>query len=255
MMGITALKGGLTVQYLLPCTGGYLMVEAGDHREFPRFLSKLKKAGVDPREIRYLFLTHHHGDHAGFTASLREISDCRIIAHREAAPFMREGSISLAPGGGATTRLVKFIFSLGLRLNRAVKTGEGNILVEGGFPPVEPQEGDILVQGDDNEILRSLGVPGKIMHTPGHTPDSITLLLDDGSCFCGDAATSFALWLGTRYCCFYITDMAANYQTWRKMLDAGARTIYPAHGKPFPAEKLQSNLDHYSQEDLQPISI
>ena len=84
-MDIIAVKGGLTVQYLLPCTGGYLMVEAGDESEFPRFLSKLKKGGVDPRKIRYLFLTHHHGDHAGFTALLRETSDCRIIAHRKAA--------------------------------------------------------------------------------------------------------------------------------------------------------------------------
>ena len=100
MKGFTALKGGLTVQYLLPCTDGYLMVEAGDHRQFPRFLRNLKKAGVEPQEIRYLLLTHHHGDHAGFTKSLREISDCRIIAHnREVVSFIREGSISLAPAG------------------------------------------------------------------------------------------------------------------------------------------------------------
>lgn len=253
MKKLIALKGGLTIQHLLPCTGGYLMVEAGDHREFPRFLRKLKKVGVNPREIRYLVLTHHHGDHAGFTASLREISDCRIIAHKKAAPFINAGNISLASGGGATTRLVKFVFSLGLKLSQAVKTDDGDMLVKGGFPPVELRQGDILVDGDDDELLRSLGVPGKIIHTPGHSPDSITVLLDDGSCFCGDAATSFVPWVGTRYCCFYISDMAANYRSWRKILDAGARSIYPAHGRPFPAEKLQSNRDYYKQEDLHPI--
>ncbi len=53
----------------------------------------------------------------------------------------------------------------------------------------------------------------------------------------------------------YITDMAENYCSWRKILDAGVSTVYPAHGKPFPAEKMQSNLDHYSQEDLQPFHV
>jgi glyoxylase-like metal-dependent hydrolase (beta-lactamase superfamily II) len=33
-----------------------------------------------------------------------------------------------------------------------------------------------------------INMPGKIIYTPGHTDDSIGLLLDNGICFVGDAA-------------------------------------------------------------------
>jgi glyoxylase-like metal-dependent hydrolase (beta-lactamase superfamily II) len=28
-------------------------------------------------------------------------------------------------------------------------------------------------------------------------------------------------------------------ESWRKLLDMGARTVYPAHGKPFPADVMR----------------
>ncbi len=143
--------------------------------------------------------------------------------------------------------MVKFIFLLGLKLNRAVKADKGDILVEGGFPPMEPRERDILMEGEDDEILRSLACRGKSCILPVTPPIPLRSCSMTVPAFLSDAANSFPRWVGTRYCCFYITDMAANYRSWRKILDAGVRTTYPAHGKPFPAEKLHSNLDHYSQ--------
>ncbi len=241
MEGFTILKGGLTNQYLLPCNGSYMMVEAGDEKDFSRFLNKLERAGVEPREIRYLFLTHHHGDHAGFAASLREISQCRIIAHKEAEKPLKKGRNARVPGGGLTNRRAMLMAGIMLKLNLGLSMR---------FPPVDLTDEDILVEGDDDQLLRSLGVPGKILHTPGHSPDSIALLLDNGSCFCGDTAMSNLQWLGLRYCCTYMADVEENYRSWQKMIDAGARTFYPAHGRPFTFEKLKQNLNRFKQKDL-----
>lgn len=241
MEGVILLKGGLTNQYLLPCTGGYLQVEAGDEKDYQRFLGKLKKAGVDPEEIRYLFLTHHHGDHAGFAESLRRASGCRVIAHREAEQPLRKGRNARIAGGGFTSRRVLLMGWVMSKLKLGLSTR---------FPPLEPGEDDLLVEGDNDQLLRSLGIPGKILHTPGHSPDSISLLLDDGSCFCGDAAMSSMQWLGLRYCCTYMADMEESYRSWRKLIDAGADTFYPAHGRPFPPARLEQYLGHFRQEDL-----
>ncbi len=115
--------------------------------------------------------------------------------------------------------------------------------------PVVFGKEDLMVK-DDNEILRSMGVKGKILHTPGYSPDSISLLLDDGSCFYGDAAMSAAPWLGTRYCYIYISVMEEYYRSWQKMIIEGASTIYPAHGEPFAPGKLEQNLNYFKQEDL-----
>ena len=35
-------------------------------------------------------------------------------------------------------------------------------------------------------LLKKLGVDGEILHTPSHSEDSVSLLLDDGSCLAGD---------------------------------------------------------------------
>jgi len=118
------------------------------------------------------------------------------------------------------------------------------------FPPLKLEEDDILVDKDDDQLLRSLGISGKILHTPGHSPDSISILLDDGTCFCGDVAMSSMQWLGLRYCCTYMADIGESYRSWRKLIDAGASTFYPAHGRPFPPAKLNQYMEHFKQEDL-----
>jgi glyoxylase-like metal-dependent hydrolase (beta-lactamase superfamily II) len=38
-----------------------------------------------------------------------------------------------------------------------------------------------------------------ILHTPGHSQDSISVVLADGSAFLGDAAMNFMRFFGTRY--------------------------------------------------------
>jgi hydroxyacylglutathione hydrolase len=106
------------------------------------------------------------------------------------------------------------------------------------------------LSGDDHQVLRRLGVEGQALYTPGHSINHLTLLLDSGEVFCGDAAAIFLLWAGTHYCTVFMTDMDETYQSWQKMLDAGAPVIYPAHGRPFAAEKLRQNLGRIPNKAL-----
>ncbi len=232
------LEKGLTNRFLLSCNEGYLLVEGGSQKEFSLFMRQLKGVGIDPKEIQFLFLSHHHEDHAGFAASLRKVSSCRIIMHSEALKPLQKGE-HFVPGGGLVNRRA-LVFSF-----YALLKG-----VRFRLEPLELNETDIIVREDDHGRLRSLGIPGEILVTPGHSPDSISLLLDDGSCFCGDAAMNGPAWLGNRYCCIFISDVKQYYNSWQKMIKKGARTIYPAHGFPFSYQKLQKNLNSFSQHDL-----
>jgi hydroxyacylglutathione hydrolase len=54
------------------------------------------------------------------------------------------------------------------------------------FDEVEPE---ILV--DEEMDLLEFGVNGRIVHTPGHTSGSISLLLDSGEAFVGDLAINW----------------------------------------------------------------
>ena len=201
----------------------------------------LDLAGIRLETIRCLLLTHHHDDHAGFLNELTRDADLTIIAHQKSQALLQSGENDKTHGGGYVNQLIKTFAGLKMRLDpRWTLT----------FPQFSLREGDILLTSDDDQALRQLGIAGKVLVTPGHCIDHISIALDSGEAFCGDAAASFLHWAGTRYCTVFMTDMEEAYRSWQKLLDAGAKVIYPAHGKPFLADKLSENIGRMKTEDL-----
>jgi glyoxylase-like metal-dependent hydrolase (beta-lactamase superfamily II) len=84
--------------------------------------------------------------------------------------------------------------------------------------------------------------------------DSVSILFEDGDCLIGDAAANFLQFLGSKYCVVLITDMGAYYQSWEKVIAAGARRIFPAHGAPFTVDKLKTNLWKNKAENIVPYT-
>jgi glyoxylase-like metal-dependent hydrolase (beta-lactamase superfamily II) len=231
----------MSTSYLLPFSGGYLQIDTGYEKDYPAYRKALGKLDIDLRDIKYLFLTHHHDDHAGF---LNEISrDCSltIIAHEQAQALLMTGKNDKTHGGGYVNSFVKWIADLKMRLDPTWTLT---------FPPFEMRPDDIVIREDDDLILRQIGVAGRILYTPGHCIDHLAIVLDTGDVFCGDAAASFPLFAGIQYCPVFMTDMEEAYRSWQKILDAGAKVIYPAHGKPFPAKKLRKYMGKICPQDL-----
>lgn len=219
--------------FLLPCTGGYLQIDTGYEHDYTQYRQNLAKAKVGIESIRYLLLTHHHDDHAGFLNELVRDTPVTIIAHQQAQALLAGGENDKTRGGGYVNGLIKFAAGIKMRLDsRWTLT----------FPPFNLRPQDCLLAGDNNDVLRQLGVAGQILYTPGHCIDHLAVVLDSGEAFCGDAAANFVNWAGTHFCTVFMTDMETAYVSWQKMLNAGAQIIYPAHGKPFPASKLRLNM-------------
>ncbi len=230
---------------LVPCAGGYLQIDTGYDRDYPAYRKGLKKAGVDITEVRYLFLTHHHDDHAGFLNDLTRDTELTIIANQWSKDLLLTGKNDKTRGGGWVSPAIRLLAETKMRL-------DPNWTLE--FPPFALREQDILIDGDNCEILRKLGVAGDILYTPGHCIDHQALVLEEnGVVFCGDAAASMLLWAGSRYFPVFMTDMEAAYQSWQKMLDAGARIIYPTHGRPFWANQLKAQMGKIKTRDLIPF--
>ena len=51
--------------YLIKEGDDAALVDAGTGEGTARVIANIKKAGTDPHEVRYLFLTHCHFDHTG----------------------------------------------------------------------------------------------------------------------------------------------------------------------------------------------
>ena len=47
---------------------GYIMVDTGYPEKMRNVEKRLKRYGIDWTDIRYVFMTHAHDDHAGFIA-------------------------------------------------------------------------------------------------------------------------------------------------------------------------------------------
>ena len=46
---------------------------------------------------------------------------------------------------------------------------------------------DVVLE-DEEFSMEPYGIQGRVLHTPGHSPGSMTLLLDSGEAFVGDLA-------------------------------------------------------------------
>lgn len=72
---------------------------------------------------------------------------------------------------------------------------------------------------ESRSFLQKIGLPGELIPTPGHSDDSVTLVLDEGLAFTGDLGP--ALDGGPN---------EATLESWKRIRALGAKSIYPGHG-------------------------
>lgn len=77
--------------YLVYDENGAALIDAGTGRRHSRVVTNISKAGVELKQIKHIFLTHCHYDHAGGAERLRNETGASLIAHAEDARFLAEG--------------------------------------------------------------------------------------------------------------------------------------------------------------------
>jgi glyoxylase-like metal-dependent hydrolase (beta-lactamase superfamily II) len=119
----------------------------------------LTNIGLKPDDISLLILTHSHPDHIGSAKSIKEKSGCKVAAHPGERSWIEDIDLQ------AKERPVPNFHSL----------VEGSVEVD-----VILEDMDIVNLGEEVNL--------KIIHTPGHSNGSISLLIPgEGVLFTGDA--------------------------------------------------------------------
>jgi len=213
--------------YILKLDKGYLLIDTGYPEQFNSFSKQLRKHNIQLRDISYILLTHAHDDHAGILNELLDHSDAKVILHHRAVDRLSAGQNSF--DGGCTSYLA-LIFCKIMKL-----IGKG----EHRFPPVDRTERYIVLD-DSTQPMIEKQLSGTIINLPGHTVDSIGLLLKDGSLFCGDAAMNGFPSLNRII--IWIENLKDYRKSWEVMLNNNPSIIYPSHGKPFMKEDLKKNI-------------
>jgi len=165
-----------------------LLVDLGWPGTMGMMLANLSRMDVPLNEIRYGLATHYHIDHAGLAQELKQAGVPLLVL---------DAQVSAIPIMKTWTKPQDKYVDITLHDNVTISFAESR------------------------SVLERLGIPGEIVHTPGHSDDSVSLLLDDGSAFTGDL-THPAL-VGE-------SDAAVVSASWRLLGERGATRVYPAHG-------------------------
>ena len=233
-MKIFNLGNRVVNNYLISTEVGYILIDTGYEGGFKHFANKLNRLHISPKDIRYVFLTHAHDDHAGFLNEVLAATDAKVILHPKAIERLKIGQNSFE--GGCSSRFA-YLFCKILAL-----CGKG----EHKFPAIKSEYLPRLITTESEEF-RTLQLPFKILETPGHTADHISLLIGD-TLFCGDAAMNN--FPSQKRVIIWIENLQQFKQSWQTILAAAPKTIYPAHGKPFPASDLQRYLPELDKIQL-----
>jgi len=157
--------------------------------------ANLTRAGIPLREIQYGLATHYHIDHAGLAQELKN--------------------------AGVPLLMIDVQVPLVHLMKRHIKARDH-------FTEIS-MEGNIVISiSESRALLHRIGIAGEILHTPGHSEDSVSLLLDGGPVFTGDLTDPTMV--GPE-------DPDIVRASWQLLKGRGAIQVYAGHGpiRPLPA--------------------
>lgn len=187
------IKYGNTNTFYIPGNNGGLLVDTDYAGNINSFFKAIKQQGIEVKDISYVLATHWHPDHMGLIGELMEMG-------------------------------VKLLL---IDVQKEYVHSSDYVFERDGIPyvPVREENARLITCKESRAFLKEIGISGEIISTPSHSPDSVTLLLDDHSCFVGDLVAKQhepAFEADEKMRCAIRCD-------WENIIYRGANRIYFAH--------------------------
>lgn len=167
MLDTFALGQGGTVSVYVIKGPRITLIDCGYASSYQNVLNGLLELGISPSEVRYVIPTHVHLDHAGAAGYLlREMPNAEVIAHERAAPHLVDPS----------------------KLIQSAKSIFGELIINAYGLPIPIESDRIIRVSDEMHLDLGDGLAATIVHTPGHAPHQVSIMLEGrGILFTADA--------------------------------------------------------------------
>lgn len=188
--------------FLIKGAGGWLLFDAGWAGSLGAFEAELKRTGILLNEIHWVMFSHNHPDHAGLVQEVVDASGAKLVIHPVQVPYLPE---------------MEFF-------HKRKKLP---------FRPIHVRPGDIVLPLENRATLAEFGLTGEVIETPGHSPDSVSLVLTGGRAYTGDLTLPT---LATE-------NVRTVRESWLRVIAHPVREIYPSHGGVMVAKIIARMLD------------
>lgn len=164
------------------------LVDLGWMGMFGALAANLERMDIPLREVTHGYATHYHGDHAGAAQDLK-LAGMRLVVFDVQRSFIAPMQQWMKP--------------------------------DDRYTPITLDDNLVLPLSEGRALLATLGIDGEFVHTPGHSDDSVSLVLDDGSAFTGDLT----------WPTFAVEESAETVmRSWALLRAKGAARVYAGHG-------------------------
>jgi len=206
-----------------------ILVDTGVPGSSKNILRELGKNGINKKDISLIVLTHSHSDHSGSAKELRELLDVPIAAHKAEVSDIEQGIKRPYSPTSFAGKIWKYM------------------------PPAtasyDPVKVDIVIE--DETSLENFGVDAGIIHTPGHTPGSISVVVQNKTVIAGDLLAGGIIIGGIAKQSKpmlppFQEDIPETKKSLEKVLALNPETIHVCHGGPLDIRLIEKMLNEYS---------
>ena len=215
-----------------------VIVDTGYAGNGDKILRYLHKNLIKPEEVSLIILTHAHIDHYGSAEELKTKIGAPIAIHRADAEYIEKGINYIGKPAGFSGRILKSFFVGAKGDLMAYPSLKGRVKIDIVF---------------DNEVdLQEFGIDGRIIHTPGHTDGSVSLILpstktmvrglSSGKAIVGDLMRGGILFNKKPHYPFFVSDTLMLRESIRRIMKLSPEIIYPSHGGPLSPVDVKNLL-------------
>lgn len=217
---------GMQISHALDCNmylldGGnseYALVDAGVGIQPEKIIANIEETGIKPEEIKYLLITHIHGDHAAGASYFKERYGTKIIMAEEAVEWYETGDME--------------------------KTSLKQAIAAGSYPEdCQYPTCNVDYAVKEGDTLKVGNIEIKVIETPGHSKGHISFMWKDDNSNKKNLFSGDTVFAGGKIILQNIWDCSIpDYaETMNKLDRLKIDRLYPGHG-PFLLDDAQSHI-------------